>query len=185
MPPESKPVVEIKYNEPSLGVPDASVNLEDIFGNLGMVTTTPTWTPKKFIDGLALDSTTGKFYYYDFTNKAWKSTSGVTAKGTASITSSATPTIDTDANQYVTITALATAITSFTTNLSGTPTNFQPLVIRIKDDGTARAITWGASFVAEGATLPTTTTAGKVLTVGFMYDSVKSKWGCIGAITES
>lgn len=40
-----------------------------------------------------------------------------------------------------TITALAAAITSFTTNLSGTPTTGQKLIIRIKDDGTARAIT--------------------------------------------
>jgi len=36
-----------------------------------------------------------------------------------------------------------------TTNLSGTPTNFQSLIIRIKDNGTARAITWGASFEAK------------------------------------
>jgi len=36
-----------------------------------------------------------------------------------------------------------------TTNLSGTPTNFQSLIIRIKDNGTARAITWGDSFEAK------------------------------------
>jgi len=51
------------------------------------------------------------------------------------ITSSATPTINTDNCDAVTITALATAITSMTTNLSGTPTNFQKLIFRIKDDG--------------------------------------------------
>ena len=43
------------------------------------------------------------------------------------------------------------------TSLSGTPTNFQKLIIRIKDNGTAQAITWGDSFEAKGVALPTTT----------------------------
>lgn len=94
------------------------------------------------------------------------------------ITSHATPTINTDNCDAVTITAQAEAITSMTTNLSGTPTNFQRLLIRIKDNGTARAITWGTSFQSGSATLPTTTVAGKTLMVGLIYDSVDSKWTC-------
>jgi len=101
-----------------------------------------------------------------------------------SITSSATPTINTDNCDAVTITALAAAITSFTTNLTGTPNNFDELSIRIKDDGTARAITWGASFEAKGVALPTTTVISKVLTVKFIYDSVTSKWGCVASAQE-
>ena len=101
------------------------------------------------------------------------------------ITSSATPTINTDNCDCVTITALGEAITSMTTNLSGTPTNFQSLIFRILDDGTGRAITWGASFQAMGVALPTTTTASKVLTVGFLYDSVDEKWGCVGSVEET
>lgn len=100
-------------------------------------------------------------------------------------TSSATPTINTDSYDMYSITALATAITSMTTNLSGTPTNGQKLLIRIKDDGTARAITWGASFEAKGVSLPTTTVISKVLTVGFIYDTVTSKWGCVGSAQEA
>jgi hypothetical protein len=100
------------------------------------------------------------------------------------ITSSATPTINTDNCDAVTITALAADITSMTTNLSGTPSNFQKLIIRILDDGTARAITWGASFAAKGATLPTTTVVSKLLTVGFLYNSVTSKWDCVAAVQE-
>lgn len=99
--------------------------------------------------------------------------------------SSATPTINTDNVDAHSITALAAAITSFTTNLSGTPTNFQKLTIRIKDDGTARAITWGASFEAKGVDLPTTTVASKVLTVGFVYDTVSAKWGCVASAQEA
>lgn len=102
-----------------------------------------------------------------------------------STTSSATPTINTDDVDAYSLTAQAAAITSMTTNLSGTPTNFQKLIIRIKDDGTARAITWGASFEARGVALPTTTVISKVLTVGFIYDTVTSKWGCVASAQEA
>lgn len=106
-------------------------------------------------------------------------------KRVTTITSNATPTINTDDCDVVTITALATAITSMTTNLSGTETNFQTLIFRILDDGTARAITWGDSFQAMGVALPTTTTISKVLTVGFIYDTVDSKWGCVASVEEA
>jgi len=99
--------------------------------------------------------------------------------------SSATPTINTDNVDAHSITALAADITSMTTNLSGTPTNFQRLMIRIKDNGTARAIAWGASFEAKGVALPTTTVISKVLTVGFIYDTVTSKWGCVASAQEA
>ena len=98
------------------------------------------------------------------------------------ITSSATPTTNTDNYDFVDITALATAITSMTTNLSGTPTVGQVLVFQIKDNGTARAITWGASFTAKGVALPTTTVISKLLTVGFIWNG--SNWGCVGSAQE-
>ncbi len=101
------------------------------------------------------------------------------------IVSNATPTVNTDATDAVTITALAAAITDASTNLSGTPVNFQKLIYRIKDDGTARAITWGASFEAKGVALPTTTVISKVLTVGFIYDTVTAKWGCVASAQEA
>lgn len=99
------------------------------------------------------------------------------------ITSSATPTVNTDNCDAVDITALAAAITSMTTNLSGTPSNFDKLLYRIKDNGTARAITWGASFVANGVALPTTTVISKLLTVGFIWNG--STWGCVASASEA
>lgn len=101
------------------------------------------------------------------------------------IASSATPTVNTDNTDAVTITALATAITSMTTNLSGTPNNFDRLTYRIKDNGGARAITWGASFIARGTALPTTTVTSKVLTVQFLWNSVTSTWDCIASAQEA
>ncbi len=100
------------------------------------------------------------------------------------VASSATPTINTDTTDIFTITALAAAITSFTTNLSGTPTTGQKLQIRIKDDGTARAITWGASFVTRGVTLPTTTVLSKLLRVLLEWNEVATVWDCIGVCQE-
>ena len=132
-----------------------------------------TWAYVKSVLKTYIDAMTSTF-----TNK--RITSRITT-----ITSHATPTINTDNCDCVTITALETAITSMTTNLSGTPTNFQKLIIRIKDDGTARAIAWGASFEAKGVALPTTTVISKVLTVGFIYDTVTSKWGCIASAQEA
>lgn len=108
----------------------------------------------------------------------------VTARITT-ITSSATPTVNTDNCDCVTITALAAAITSMTTNLTGTPVNFDQLEYRIKDDGTARAITWGASFVSGPTALPSTTVISKPLHVWLTWDSVQSKWVCISAGTDA
>jgi len=99
--------------------------------------------------------------------------------------SSGTPTINTDNTDIHTITAQAAAITSFTTNLSGTPVNGQKLIIRILDDGTARAITWGASFASRGATLPTTTVLSKYQYNGFIWNSTASKWDCVATVDEA
>lgn len=124
------------------------------------------------------------------TNPTNTTTSVMTIDGTQTVTnktiqprittiaSSGTPTVNVDQTDCVTITALAATITSMTSGLSGTPFNFQKLIYRIKDNGTARAITWGASFAAMGVALPTTTVINKVLTVGFIYDSVALVWGC-------
>lgn len=99
-------------------------------------------------------------------------------------TSSATPTINTDNTDCHQITALAAAITSFTTNLSGTPTDGQELDIEVLDNGTARAITHGASFASGPATMATTTIVNKWLYEKFRYSSSRSKWICMATGSE-
>lgn len=92
--------------------------------------------------------------------------------------SSATPSIDIDSYDQYNITALAAAITSVT--VTGTPTDGQRLLVRIKDNGTARAISWGSSFIASGLYgLLATTVINKTHLVGFIYDSVATKWVCV------
>jgi hypothetical protein len=110
------------------------------------------------------------------------STNGVNrgAPRISTIASSATPTINLNDTDQYNITALATAITNV--SVAGTLIDGQKLLVRIKDNGTARAITWGASFVASGAAaLPTTTVASKTHLVGFIYDSVSARFVCVAS----
>jgi hypothetical protein len=93
-------------------------------------------------------------------------------------TSSATPTINTDTTDQYGLTALAVNITSFTTNLSGTPTDGQKLWIYIVGTA-ARTITWGAKFESSTVTLPSTTVTTNRLDVGFVWNAASSVWRCV------
>lgn len=62
---------------------------------------------------------------------------------------------------------------------TGTPLEGQSLTLRIKDNGTARTLTWNAIYRAIGITLPTTTSAGKELYVSCLYNNVASKWDVV------
>lgn len=101
------------------------------------------------------------------------------------VTVSATPAINVDNGDIFTITTQNAAITSMTTNLTGTPTSGQKMMIEILDDATPRAITWGASFASGPATLPTTTTASKWLYVGLEWSASRSKWICLAQGNEA
>jgi len=96
----------------------------------------------------------------------------------ASTANSATPAINTDLYDMVVITAQSVAITSFTTNLTGTPVNGQKLWISVTGT-TAIALTWGASFESSLATLPTTTVATNRLDIGLVWNVATTKWRCV------
>ena len=97
-----------------------------------------------------------------------------------STASSATPTINTDLYDIYSLTAQAVDITSFTTNLSGTPVHGDVLLIEITGTA-ARAITWGASFEASTVALPSTTITTNMLTAGFIWNTATSKWRCVAS----
>lgn len=180
---EDKPLINIDYTEPTLTPPAQSVISETIIGKFPQVTAIPTKVPRTLMEGIAVDTTTGIIYYYDFTNNVWKSTAA-TARRVQSVTDAATVTPAADTNDCVDITALAQAVTI--AQPTGTPTNFQKLIIRFKDNGTARAITWNAAFVAGGVALPSTTVLSKILTTGFFYNTANSlnKWQCLATAQE-
>jgi len=104
-------------------------------------------------------------------------------KRVSSITSSPTPTPDADTTDMFVITALAENATFGAP--TGSPTQGQTLIIRIKDNGTARSLSWNAIYRAIGVSLPTTTTASKLLYLGFIYNSTDSKWDCVASMQES
>jgi hypothetical protein len=99
---------------------------------------------------------------------------------TGTTTSSATPTINTDNVDLYSLTAQAVDITSFTTNLSGTPVNGQVLEIQITGTAT-RNITWGTSFESSTYTLPAATSSTNMLSVILQWNSATSKWRCAGS----
>ena len=96
----------------------------------------------------------------------------------ASTANSATPTLNTDSYDMMVITGQSVAITSFTTNLTGTPVNGQKLIISITGTG-AIAITWGASFESSTVTLPSTTVTTARLDIGFIWNVATTKWRCV------
>jgi hypothetical protein len=94
-----------------------------------------------------------------------------------------TPTANDD---LVVITAQAAALTLAAP--TGSLVQGQALMIRIKDDGTARGITWtsgAGGYRAIGITLPTTTVISKTTYVGLIYNSTDSRWDAIGVTTEA
>lgn len=100
---------------------------------------------------------------------------------TVASASTVTPNADTD--DSVKITAQAAALTL--ANPSGTPAAMQAMVIRIKDNGTARAITYGTQYRAIGVTLPTTTVVSKITYIGMIWNADDTKWDVTGVSQEA
>lgn len=154
---------------------------------LGITTLSGSNTGDQDLSGLKLksDSTNPSGYvsHYQWdTAKAnlrlgtrWIARVGTTA-------SSTTPTINTDNTDIYKLTAQTADITSFTTNLTGTPNDGDVLEIQITGTA-ARGITWGASFVSSTIALPVTTVTTTTLTVVLHYYTTSSfgnnKWVCV------
>ena len=101
----------------------------------------------------------------------------------SSVTSSSTPAPvgSHKENEYY-LTTLAVSATFAAP--SGTPSNGNTLLIRIKDNGTARTLNWNSIYRAVGVTLPTTTTISKTLYVGCLYNSTDSKWDVVSVVKQ-
>lgn len=70
-------------------------------------------------------------------------------------------------------------------NPGGTPVAGNKLIIRIKDDGTARALTYDTQFRAMGNALPSTTVISKTLYMGFIWNATDSKWDLVAVAQEA
>lgn len=158
-----------------------------------MVAASSAWasrTPAQAKTALALVKADVGLGNVDNTSDATKNSATATltnkriTKRVGTTASSSSLTIDSDAFDAFTVTALAAACTM--NNPSGTPTECQPLLIRFKDNGTARALTWsGSEWRAVIAAFPTTTVIGKTTYVLVVRNLTDSKWDCLGAGTEA
>jgi len=97
------------------------------------------------------------------------------------ITTNATPTPAWDTTDEFTVTALEEAA-EFAAP-TWTPTDWQLLLIRIKDDWNAWGLTWNAIYRAStDLELPTTTIVSKTLYLQFVYNTTDSKWDLLGLL---
>lgn len=99
-----------------------------------------------------------------------------------SVTSSATVT-PTSTNDLVKITAQATGLTI--ANPTGTMSEGQAMIIRIKDNGTAQTIAFGTNYRPIGVTLPTTTTISKTIYIGLVWNDTDTKFDVLGINTQA
>lgn len=68
---------------------------------------------------------------------------------------------------------------------TGTPADGQGIMLRIKDNGTAKALAWNAVYKGVGVTLPTSTTAGKMMYVFFRRNSPISRYDVLSIGREA
>lgn len=93
---------------------------------------------------------------------------------------SVTPTF---AYNQVNVTAQAAGLTI--ANPTGTAVDGHGILIRIKDNGTSRAIAWGTDFRVFDDALPVATTISKTLYIGVVYNAADSKWDVLGVREEA
>lgn len=111
--------------------------------------------------------------YVDSTAKTMTNTK--VTKRVGSTASSSTPTPDADSQDMYCLTALAAGATFGAP--TGTPTDGQTLLLRIKDNGTARSLAFNAIYrFSTDDPAPTTTTISKTMYLNFAYNSADSKW---------
>jgi hypothetical protein len=103
--------------------------------------------------------------------------------------SAATLTPNADESDTCTLYQQAEPLTIANPSPAATAIQGQKLIIRITDDGTPRAITWGSEYRAIQSSLPTTTTAGKILYLGFIYHrdnlGAYAKWDLVANALEA
>ena len=101
----------------------------------------------------------------------------------SSVASTATLTVDSSLYDQAIVTAQAAALTIAAP--TGSPVQGRKLIIRIKDNATARALTWNAIFRVIGVTLPTTTVISKTMYIGCIYNSTDTKWDVVAVVEEA
>ena len=104
---------------------------------------------------------------------------------TQTVVSAATVTPNADDDDIVSVSAQAEALAVANPSPAYTVVNGQKFILRIKDDGTGRVITWGDEYRAIQSALPATTIASKTLYLGFIYNLADTKWDLVANAQEA
>lgn len=107
-------------------------------------------------------------------------TAGDILRTSSSATGNISPNLD-EADMYIR-NALSTGCTI--ANPTGSYVDGESLLLRIKDNGSPRSLSWGSSYRAIGTVLPTSTVASKVLYIAIRYNLYDNKWDVIAATQE-
>jgi hypothetical protein len=81
------------------------------------------------------------------------------------------------ADDMVIVTAQAVALNL--ANPTGTALDGWVILVRIKDAGVAKAITYGAQYREVGVTKPATTVVGKTVYIGMIFNNADTKWDIV------
>lgn len=114
---------------------------------------------------------------------AIKTALSINAPRVGSTASSATPQPSWDSHDQYNVTALA--VNAVLAAPSGTPVDGQPLVYRIKDNGTGRTLGYNAIFRAVGVTAPSATTPNKTIYLGCKYNAADAKVDILAVAEEA
>lgn len=115
-------------------------------------------------------------------------TGNVSVSGTSRLIPATVVTSDgsnnlTPTKQLFSVTALAHDATILVPTWA-TSNDMMSGLIKIKDNGTARALTFGTGWATGGPTLPTTTVVNKWLRISYEWSSQDSKWFVTGIARE-
>lgn len=104
-----------------------------------------------------------------------------------SLIQSSTSPIPINTSDYAVLSVNGHSVNIVISSDTGIPKDGQKFLIRLKDDGTARSITWpttGKTFRAVGGALPTVTTPGKLVYVECIYNEMDAVWDVVRVTHE-
>lgn len=128
---------------------------------------------------VSTDSSTG--LTYNWIDGAWVSTSLIKAVTTTSQLAPLSP--DFKANDMYIFTVQSGGL--IINNPASDPATPKGFMFRVKDDTTARSITWDTKFRGIGETLPTTTVSGKTTYVSGITNPTDGTYDVLSVKTEA
>ena len=101
------------------------------------------------------------------------------------ISSAASGDITPDVSSYDIYVRTAQAAAIALNNPTGTPAQGEKLIIRLKDNATARTISYGSQYRGLEFALPTTTVSNKTLYMCFIFNNDDTKWDMVAINQEA